>query len=214
MPHHGGVCSRPLAFAASPVHWGHCHLSQLQPGQPGACICGLVGKSNAWEGCPWFWGVAIPRAGCSSCLVSIPRAGAAPQFPQDTHVCCAHCPALPALAALPAPSGLVLMFPGQLWQGTVKGQSLNEPLGDLPQLLRIPLPLVRQGSTAHAVSLHHFFPMPFPPACSTQTNQLSMKTQTGAFFLESSSSLALPHVAQVPINLHFCLSLVPVSVPC
>lgn len=128
---------------------------------------------------------AVPRTGPLSCAAH------------------ARCPPLP----LCCNSGLVLMFPGQLWQGTVKGQSLNEPLWDLPQLLTISLPLIRQGSAAHAVSLHHFFPMPFPPACSTQTNQLSMKTQTGAFFLESSSSLALTQVSQVPINFHFFLPL-------
>lgn len=136
--------------------------------------------------------------------------------PRDRHVCCAQdtvacsCPPLPLWCS----SGLMLMFPGQLWPGTVEGQSLNEPLRDLPQLLTISLPLVRQGSTAHAVSLHHFFPMPFPPACSTQTNQLSMKTQTGAFFLGSSSSLALTHISQVYINLHFFLSLLPLSCRC
>lgn len=91
-------------------------------------------------------------------------------------------------------TGLMLMFPGQTWQGTVKGQSLNEPLWDLPQLLTISLQLIRQGIAALAVSLHHFLPLPFPPeppARSTQTNQLSMKIQIGSLILESSFSLAL-----------------------
>lgn len=91
-------------------------------------------------------------------------------------------------------TGLMLMFPGQMWQGTVKGQSLNEPLWDLPQLLTISLQLIRQGIAALAVSLHHFLPLPFPPeppARSTQTNQLSMKIQIGSFFPKSSFSLAL-----------------------
>lgn len=141
-----------------------------------------------------------------------PGLGAAPG-PGTCAVPRTLCSAVPS-PALCCDSGLTLMFPGQLWQGTVKGQSLNEPLRDLPQLLTISLPLVRQGSTAHAVSLHHFFPLPFPPACSTQTNQLSMKTQTGAFFLESSSSFTLTHISQVHINLHFFLPLLPLCLPC
>lgn len=101
-------------------------------------------------------------------------------FPQTHLVCCN--------------TGLMLMFPGQMWQGTVKGQSLNEPLWDLPQLLTISLQLIRQGIAALAVSLHHFLPLPFPPeppARSTQTNQLSIKIQIGSLFLESSFSPAL-----------------------
>lgn len=91
-------------------------------------------------------------------------------------------------------SGLLLMFPGQMWQGTVKGQLLNEPLWDLPQFLTISLQLIRQGVAALAVSLHHFPPLPFPPeppARSAQTNQLSIKIQMGSFSLESSFSPAL-----------------------
>ena len=107
--------------------------------------------------------------------------GRAPCFPHTlTLVCCS--------------TGLMLMFPGQMWQGTVKGQSLNEPLWDLPQLLTIFLQLIRQGIAALAVSLHHFLPLPFPPeppARSAQTNQLSTKIQIGSLFLESSFSLAL-----------------------
>lgn len=105
------------------------------------------------------------------------------------------CPCFPHTLTLACcNTGLMLMFPGQMWQGTVKGQSLNEPLWDLPQLLTISLQLIRQGIAALAVSLHHFPPLPFPPeppARSTQTNQLSMKIQIGSLFLESSFSLAL-----------------------
>lgn len=116
-------------------------------------------------------------------------------------------------------TGLTLMFPGQMWQGTVKGQSLNEPLWDLPQLLTISLQLIRQGIAALAVSLHHSPPLPFPPeppARSTQTNQLSMKIQIGSFFLESSFSLALTQVSQTHINLCFFLPLLalPLSGTC
>lgn len=64
-------------------------------------------------------------------------------------------------------------FQVRCWQGTVKGQSFNEPLWDLPQLLTISLQLIRQGIAALAISLHHFLPLlfpPEPPACS-HTNQ-------------------------------------------
>lgn len=90
-------------------------------------------------------------------------------------------------------TGRMLMFPGQMWQDIVKGQSLNESLWELPPLLTISLQLIRQGITALAVSLHHFLPLPFtpePPAHSARTNQLSMKIQIGSPFLESSFSLA------------------------
>ena len=114
----------------------------------------------------------------------------------QAHACLLACaPCFPhTLMLVCCNAGLMLMFPGQMWQGTVKGQSLNEPLWDLPQLLTISLQLIRQGIAALAVSLHHFLPLPFPPeppARSTQTNQLSMKIQIGSFFLESSFSLAL-----------------------
>lgn len=114
----------------------------------------------------------------------------------QAHACSLACaPCFPhTLMLVCCNTGLMLMFPGQMWQGTVKGQSLNEPLWDLPQLLTISLQLIRQGIAALAVSLHHFLPLPFPPeppARSTQTNQLSIKVQIGSLFLESSFSLAL-----------------------
>lgn len=119
----------------------------------------------------------------------------APRFPHTLMLACCN-------------TGLMFMFPGQMWQGTVKGQSLNEPLWDLPQLLTISLQLIRQGITALAVSLHHFLPLPFPPeppACSTQTSQLLMKIQIGSFFLESSFSLALtPSFTDTSTCISFC----------
>jgi len=111
-------------------------------------------------------------------------------------VCCSLTRALFFLHTLTlgcCKTGQVLMFPGQMWQGIVKGQSLNESLWDLPLLLTISLQLIRQGITALAVSLHHFLPVPFlpePPAHSMRANQLLMKTQIGTPSPESSFSSA------------------------
>lgn len=63
----------------------------------------------------------------------------------------------------------MLMFPGQLWQGTVKGQSLNDPLGDLPQLLTMSLPSA--GREAQPMLFHSIASFRCLCACLLHTNK-------------------------------------------